>query len=210
VLLSGGIDSATALLLAKETYNVRALTFEYHGVAASELKSARAIASWAGIAEHRFVRVPDLREAADIPGARFDGLPSTYIPLRNSVFYSFAASYGEEVRASAIVGGHNRDDATVFADVSQEFFASLEKAFRMGSPIQRRLKLRLLRPLQNLTKAQVVRLASMRGVPLGLTWSCHRDGRRHCWKCAGCLSRRAAFEKAGVEDPLTARGGKVT
>jgi 7-cyano-7-deazaguanine synthase len=182
----------------------------YHGVAASELRSARAVASWADIAEHRFVNLPDLREAADIPGTNFEGLPPTYIPLRNGVFYSFAASYAEEVRASAIIGGHNMDDTAVFADVSPEFFTSLEKAFRIGSPILRELNLKLLRPLRRLTKPTVVKLASARGVPLELTWSCHRDHRMHCWECAGCLSRRASFNEAGVVDPLAPRGRKVT
>ena len=160
--------------------------------------------------EHRFVRLPDLREAADISGASFGGLPPTYIPLRNSVFYSFAASYAEETRASALVGGHNRDDTLVFADVSSAFFASLEKAFRAGYPILRTRRLRILRPLRHMRKHQVVRLASSMEVPLGLTWSCHRSGEEHCWECAGCLARSASFSKAGVEDPLAPELGKVT
>lgn len=163
-----------------------------------------------GVEEHRLVRLPDLREAADIPGARFGRLPPTYIPLRNSVFYSFAASYAEEVRASAIVGGHNKDDANVFSDVSPEFFGSLEKAFRDGSQILRRARLRILRPLRQMTKPQVIRLAASKGVPLELTWSCHRDGERHCWRCAGCTSRSNAFERAGLKDPLSSGRGKVT
>ncbi len=205
MLLSGGIDSATALQVARESYRVKAITFEYHGIASSEVRAARAMASRLGVEEHRLVRVPDLREAADISGASFGGLPPTYIPLRNSVFYSFAASYAEEVAASAIVGGHNKDDMAVFADVSQAFFASLEKAFHAGSPILKRSRLRILRPLQQMTKSQVVEAAESRAVPLELTWSCHRDGRRHCWGCAGCLARRASFQKAGVEDPLDPR-----
>ncbi len=210
MLLSGGIDSATALLLAKRTYLVRALTFEYYRVAESELRSAKEMAVKLGVREHRFVRLPDLREAADITGASFEGLPPTYIPLRNSVFYSFAASYAEEVRASAIVGGHNRDDTAVFADVNGAFFAALEKAFRAGSPILRMGRLRIVRPLTQIRKPEVVRLASSMGVPFELTWSCHRDGKAHCWECAGCLSRRASFDEAGVEDPLATDGGKVT
>ena len=181
---------------------MRALTFEYHGIAPSEVRAARAMASRLGAEEHRFVRLPDLREAADIPGASFGGLPPTYIPLRNSVFYSFAASYAEEVAAAALVGGHNKDDTAVFADVSQAFFVSMEKAFHAGSPVLRRATLRILRPLQQMTKSQVVRAAASRGVPLELTWSCHRNGRRHCWDCTGCLARKASFQKAGVNDPL--------
>lgn len=122
--------------------------------------------------------------------------------MRNSVFYSFAASYAEETGASRLVGGHNRDDAGVFRDVSTPFFDALQAAFREGSPILRRNRLRISRPLARAKKHEVVRRAARIGVPLELTWSCHRDGDEHCWECPGCLSRREAFMKAGVPDPL--------
>lgn len=202
MLLSGGIDSAASLRLAMKTFSPRALTFEYFGIAKKELESAKAIGAWAKVKEHRIVGLPDLKEAADIPGARFGDLPPTYVPMRNSIFYSFASSYAEETRASAIVGGHNLDDAVVFFDVSASFFRSLERAFRAGSPILRKLRLRIIRPLQGLRKDQVVKMASSLGVPLELTWSCHRDGESHCWNCPGCASRRASFLRAGISDPL--------
>ena len=202
MLLSGGIDSATALYLTKKTQRVRALTFEYMGIARSELSAAKAIAFQAGVLEHRIVRLPDLREAADIPGFRPPGLPPTYIPLRNGIFYAFAASYAEETSASYIVGGHNRDDAVVFADVSAEFFSSLQRAFWNGSPSLRRNKLKIARPLKLLRKPGVIRLAASLGVPLELTWSCHRDSEEHCWNCDGCISRARCFREAGVVDPL--------
>ena len=122
--------------------------------------------------------------------------------MRNAIFYSFASSYAEEVGASLIVGGHNRDDSAVFRDVRDPFFRALESAFRAGSSSPGRRSLRISRPLKSMTKLEVVRVASKVGVPLESTWSCHRDGPGHCWKCAGCLSRTAAFMKAGVEDPL--------
>lgn len=202
MLLSGGIDSATSLYLVRTAGPVRALTFAYHGVARQELEAAKAVAARAGVQEHRFVRLPDLREAGDIKGAKFKGLPPSYIPLRNSIFYSFAASYAEEIGATAIVGGHNKDDQEVFADVSSEFFSALEKALWAGSPILRRNRTRIARPLDSKSKVQVVKLADSIGVPLELTWSCHRNGRVHCWRCEGCLSRARSFVKAGVNDPL--------
>jgi 7-cyano-7-deazaguanine synthase len=207
VLLSGGIDSATALYLTKAAGPVRALTFEYHGIARRELEAARKIAASAGVSEHRMVRLPDLREAGDI-GVKFAGLPSTYIPLRNSIFYSFAASYAEEVGASSVVGGHNKDDEKTFHDVGSGFFAALEEAFREASPALRARRIRISRPLKSKSKPQVVRLASSLGVPLELTWSCHRDGRGHCWECNGCLTRRESFARAGVPDPLVSLEGR--
>jgi len=181
---------------------VRALTFEYMGIARSELAAAKAVASRASVLEHRIVRLPDLREAADIPGFRLYGLPPTYIPLRNSIFYAFAASYAEETGAASIVGGHNEDDTEVFADVSPEFFSSLQRAFWNGSQVLRKNRLRIARPLKRLRKPAVIRLAASLGVPFELTWSCHRDSKVHCWRCDGCLSRVRCFRDAGIFDPL--------
>jgi 7-cyano-7-deazaguanine synthase len=190
---------------------VRALTFDYNGIAKQELSSARAIAAQAGVLEHRVIRLPDLKEAGDIPGFRAVGLPASYIPLRNSIFYSFAAAYAEETGASSIVGGHNRDDAEVFEDVSPEFFSALQEAFWAGSRLLRKRRITIVRPLRGKRKPEVIRLAASKGVPLELTWSCHRDGEEHCWKCDGCAARRRAFFKAGIEDPLApVRPGKIT
>ena len=210
MLLSGGIDSATALYLTRRAYRVRALTFEYHDIARMELQSARRVGALAGVVEHRFVRLPDLKEAADM-GITFRGLPPTYIPMRNAVFYSFAASYAEESGTSLIVGGHNLDDGKVFQDVSAGFFAALQRAFSSGSLTLRKNRVRISRPLKQKSKPQVIRLALALGVPLGLTWSCQRTGGEHCWECDGCLARRRSFERAGVADPLFPGGrGKIT
>ena len=148
------------------------------------------------------LRLPDLREAGDIRGSRFPGLPPSYIPLRNAVFYSLAASYAEEVRADCIVGGHNKDDLKVFRDVSPSFFSNLEEALWAGSRLLKQRRTRILRPLGSRSKPDVIRLASSLGVPLELTWSCHRDGAAHCWRCEGCRGRARSFEMAGVPDPL--------
>jgi len=183
------------------------LTFEYSGIATRELKAAREIAQTAGVSEHRFVRLPDLREAGDIYRETFRSMPFTYIPMRNAIFYSLAASYAEEVGAEVMVGGHNRDDAKTFADAAPAFFDELESAFLVGSPILKKKRTKIFLPLSRKTKAQVVKLACSLGVPLRLTWSCHGEGESHCWECDGCLSRIAAFEKARVLDPLKSRQG---
>jgi 7-cyano-7-deazaguanine synthase len=194
----------------KGKFKVRALTFAYHGIAPRELESAVALAKAARVAEHRQVRLPDLKEVGDIGGSRFAGYPLTYIPTRTSIFYSFAASYAEEVGAGVIVGGHNRDDLEVFRDTSPEFFRELQKVFRLGSKVLAQRKLRIERPLKKRTKAEVVRLADKVGVPFVLTWSCHRGGRDHCWECDGCLARVRAFKDAGVRDPLMPGLEKIT
>jgi 7-cyano-7-deazaguanine synthase len=122
--------------------------------------------------------------------------------MRNGIFYFFAASYAEEVRGSVVAGGHNKDDMRVFRDVRPAFFSALQDAFWSGSKILEDEGTRIVRPLERMTKVQVVKTAAEIGVPLQLTWSCHRDGLRHCGKCPGCLGRISSFKEAGVLDPL--------
>lgn len=177
------------------------MTFAFHGIAEGEIRAARDVGKVLGVREHRFVRLPDLREAGDL-GVSFEGLPATYIPMRNAVFYSLAASYAEETGADYIVGGHNKDDLRVFRDAGPAFFVRLEAALWAGSGAMKKKRVRILRPLQAKTKPQVIRLAASLGVPFKVTWSCHSDGADHCWKCEGCLNRIASFAKAGVADPL--------
>jgi len=173
--------------------------------------AARQVAERAGVVEHRFIRLPDLREASDIPGFSLRNRPATYIPMKNGIFYSFAAAYAEETGSAFIVGGHNRDDLEVFDDVSPRFFGALQRAMLQSSPILRENKVRIVRPLGDKRKSEVVRLARSLGVPLELSWSCHRDGHEHCWKCEGCRSRMKAFHEAGVPDPLVStRRAKIT
>lgn len=155
--------------------------------------------------EHRFARVPDLREAGDIPGSielsRGEVAP-TYIPMKNAIFYSLAAAYAEEKGARYVIGGHNGDDKMLFDDTSEDFFAGLEKTLLAGSRRLRRNNLSIQRPLKDMPKAEVIALAARVEVPFELTWSCHRTGAAHCWKCDGCKRRREAFAEAGVSDPL--------
>ncbi len=122
--------------------------------------------------------------------------------MKNATYYSIAAGFAEEVGARFIFGGHNLDDAAVFEDTGDEFFKTLERAFLLGSKRLRASRTTIQRPLRGLTKAQVVSLAARTGVPLGWTWSCHREGETHCWRCPGCTQRKEAFRLAGVEDPL--------
>ncbi len=202
MLLSGGIDSATALFLERKRFVIRALTFEFRGISRSEVVGARRLAALAGVKEHRMARLPDLAEAEDMPHGRFEGMPGSYIPGRNGIFYSYAASVAEEVGASLIVGGHNKDDQRTFPDSRPAFFRILQRALKSGSKELGSRDVKISLPLASMTKAEVVKLAQAQGVPLGMTWSCHRDTKEHCWTCEGCLARVRAFDSAGVEDPL--------
>lgn len=202
VLLSGGIDSATSLYIAVKKYSVTAVTFVYNGIAKKELVSARAIANSVNIEEHRLVRLPDMKEAQDIQSSVFANMPSTYIPMRNSIFYSFAGSIAEEKNASVIIGGHINGDELLFKDATKSFFRQMQRLIWESSDLLRNNRTRILTPLSRLRKYQVVKKAMYLGVPLHSTWSCHKDGREHCWECDGCLSRIEAFSTAGIRDPL--------
>jgi 7-cyano-7-deazaguanine synthase len=191
-----------------EGHPVRALTVRIHGTARAELRAAKLLGRRAGVLEHRFVSIPELREAGDIHGSgelSRGAVPPTYVPMKNAIYYSLAAAFAEEKGSECIIGGHNGDDRRLFEDTGEEFFASLQKALRAGSPRLRRSALKIVRPLKDMAKAEVVGLAAEIGVPLGLTWSCHRAGDAHCWRCDGCRARVEAFEAAGVEDPLSSK-----
>lgn len=188
--------------MMRRGYEVIPLTFIYRGIARKEIEAARKIAKIANVNEHRFVRLPDLREAGEIGIEFFPNLPATYIPMRNSVFYSFAASLAEEKDASCIVGGHINGDDLVFKDATPSFFRILQKLVWEGSEKLSSRRTRIIRPLSKMRKYEVVRKAVKLGVPLEHTWSCHKDVKKHCWECDGCLSRIEAFTTAGIEDPI--------
>jgi 7-cyano-7-deazaguanine synthase len=158
------------------------------------------------------VRIPELREAGDIAGSKAlsrRAVPPIYIPMKNAIYYSLAAAYAEEKGSDCIIGGQNGDDQRLFEDTSEEFFASLQKTISASSPRLRRKGLKILRPLKDKSKPDVVALAAGMGVPLELTWSCHRSGKEHCWRCDGCRRRMEAFEAAGVEDTLSKKAGSA-
>jgi 7-cyano-7-deazaguanine synthase len=171
-------------------------------IARGEVNAAEAIARSTQVEEHRKVRLPDIREAGDIPGFRLSGLPPTYIPGRNGVFYSVAAAFAEEIKADYIIGGHNKQDQTMFDDAREEFFESLQRTLWIGSKALRERKTAIVLPLKEMSKPEIISQAVSLKVPLDLTWSCHREGVTHCWTCDGCLSRTQAFVAARVSDPL--------
>jgi 7-cyano-7-deazaguanine synthase len=161
------------------------------------------IARRAGVLEHRFFALPGLSEASDIrDNKRLAGLPPTFIPMKNAIYYSVAASYAEENQTNYIIGGHNKDDTLLFEDTSDEFFRNLQATLWSASRRLRERRTTILRPLQHMSKAEVVSTAANLKVPFELTWSCHRDGTKHCWKCRGCIWRTRAFKESGIRDPL--------
>lgn len=213
VLLSGGLDSATVLYYAKaKGFAPQCLIFDYGQRHRVELKRAAAIARQAGC-PYRIVTIRLPWGASALLDKRI-GLPKrkaidhreipvTYVPARNIIFLSFAASFAEAIGARAVFIGANALDYSGYPDCRPEFFRAFQQALDRGlkSGVQKRA-IRIYAPLLRKTKAQIIRLGLKLKVPYGRTWSCYKGGRRPCGACDSCLLRRRGFELAGLKDPL--------
>lgn len=216
VLLSGGMDSATTLALARARGGpVHALTVLYGQRHEREAAAARALARWAGVAEHRVVRLPLApllpsaltRRARKIPsGVRARARarsPPTYVPARNTVLLAVALGYAEGRGLDRLWIGANAIDYAGYPDCRPEYLRAFERLANLATAagVEGRLRFRVEAPLLRRTKAEIVRLGERLGVPWALTWSCYRGGQRPCGRCDSCLWRRKGFREAGVIDP---------
>jgi 7-cyano-7-deazaguanine synthase len=216
LLLSGGLDSATCLLIAREEgYDVHALSFDYGQRHAVELDAARAIAAKYGASEHRVVRLDYPGRGASaltdldvgVPKDAFgrEAIPATYVPARNTLFLAHALAWAEVLGASAIFIGANALDYSGYPDCRPEFLEAFERAANLGT---RRgvegLPFRIHAPLLRSSKADIVRRAAALGLDFALTTSCYEPGRGRepCGHCDACLLRRKGFLEAGITDPV--------
>lgn len=208
VLLSGGVDSATALYWAlRQGYTVRTLSYKYRSQASKEREAASRIARHAGV-EHLEVEIPFLQTVTDIRRvnpAAFKGVevPEGYIPMRNLVFYALGTYYAEIYGANYIIGGHLKTDSIGFPDATPKFFKKLGQLTNYSIPCNKSEEnsgIKLLMPFLKKSKTEVVRIASELGVPFELTWSCYYDGLEQCGECMSCLERENAFEEAKLLD----------
>ena len=230
VLLSGGLDSATCLAVARrDGFSAHALSVDYGQRHRAELLAARRVASALGAVSHRVVAV-DLRalggsaltsDAIEVPKGRADeeigrGIPVTYVPARNTVLLAVATAAAESLEADAIYVGINELDSSGYPDCRPEFLDAFREAARLGTrrgvegrPVEFRA------PLLLETKAGIARLALALRVPVELTLSCYDppppsgddDVRAvHCGRCDACRLRRRGFQQAGLMDPTVYAG----
>ena len=214
MLLSGGLDSATALACAREAgFTCCCLSFDYGQRHRFELDAAARVAAQLGADEHRVVSI-DLRAIGgsaltdDIPvpkgGEIASGIPATYVPARNLVFLSVAAGCAEVVGAQDIFIGVNAVDYSGYPDCRPEFIAAFVAAANAGTRagVEGR-GFRVHTPLIAMSKAEIIRTGARLGVDYSLTQSCYDPDERGraCGACASCAIRRRGFEEAGVEDP---------
>ncbi len=213
VLLSGGLDSAVTLAVARRGgYACSCLFFDYGQRHARERRAAAAVAAAAGCRlEVIRIRFPWkgsslLDRRAALPqdlGARLKSrIPSTYVPARNIVFLSFALSYAETIGAQGIFIGAHSQDYSGYPDCRPEFFRAFTGVIRSGTKAGVQGKApRVIVPLLRMGKPSIIRLGVKLGADLRHTWSCYRGGGRPCGLCDSCRFRQKGFSEAGLRDP---------
>jgi 7-cyano-7-deazaguanine synthase len=216
ILLSGGLDSAVTLAVARrDGFAAHALSFDYGQRHRHELQAAALLAARLGAATHRTITI-DLRAlggsalTSDLPVPKDRdpsdaSIPITYVPARNLTFLSIAAGYAETLGAADLYIGVNALDYSGYPDCRRAFLDAFERAANLGTRAgtegPRRLRVRS--PLVDLSKASIIRLGADLGVDFSLTTSCYDPGAdgRACARCDACHLRRRGFEQAGIPDP---------
>ena len=218
VLSSGGLDSTTAMAMAKsEGYGVYSLSFSYGQRHSVELEAAKRVAEDLGAIKHLVIDIDlkliggsALTDDIEVPKDRNEGemteeIPVTYVPARNTIFLSYALGWAEVIGASDIFIGVNAVDYSGYPDCRPEFIAAFETLANLATKVgvEGTSKIKIRTPLIHLTKAEIIRRGIELGVDYGLTLSCYdpsMDGGA-CGHCDSCLLRKKGFVEAGVSDP---------
>jgi len=213
VLLSGGLDSTTILYHAKtKGFTPYCLIFEYGQRHRKEIYKAKRIAKQAKC-HHQLMNITLpwqgsslLDKKMRLPRQKeidFGKIPSTYVPARNIIFLSFAASYAEAIGAKAVFIGANAIDYSGYPDCRPEFFKAYQSMLAKGlkTGVQGKT-IKIHTPLVQKTKAQIIRMGMKLNVPYNLTWSCYQGDKKPCGKCDSCLLRQKGFEAANIKDPI--------
>ncbi|HEV7402601.1 MAG TPA: 7-cyano-7-deazaguanine synthase QueC [Chthoniobacteraceae bacterium] len=214
VLLSGGMDSVTALYEARQNHEVVcAVSFDYGSKHNHrEIPFAKHHAAHLGLA-HRTVPLAFIGESfasdllasgGEIPKGHYEAesMKKTVVPFRNGIMLAIAAGLAESLGAAGLVIAAHAGDHAIYPDCREEFMQAIEDAMRLGTYAG----IRLLRPFVALTKAEIARRGAALGVDYAQTWSCYVGGELHCGECGTCVERREAFLLAGVPDPTVYAG----
>jgi 7-cyano-7-deazaguanine synthase len=218
ILLSGGLDSATTLAIARdEGYETHALSFDYGQRHNIELESAKRVARSLQVREHRILKLDNsifagsaLTTKVEVPKSRSDdqmatGIPVTYVPARNTIFLAHALAWAEVIGAHDLFIGVNAIDYGGYPDCRPEFIRAFENmANRATKAGVEGVEFKVHTPLIQLTKGEIIRKADSLGVDLSITHSCYDpspDGRA-CGRCDSCQLRLKGFREAGLTDPV--------
>lgn len=220
VLLSGGLDSATTLAIARrEGFACRALSFRYGQRHSREIDAARRVARSLGTVEHRLIDI-DLGALGgsaltdsqiDVPKDRTDlgeggAIPPTYVPARNTIFLSYALAWAEVLGVFDIFIGVNSTDYSGYPDCRAEFIAAFEAMANLATAaaVQGKGRYQIRTPILHMSKAEIIRTGTQLGVDYSLTHSCYDPDPqgRSCGRCDSCRLRLKGFSEAGLQDPI--------
>ena len=212
-LLSGGLDSATVLAIAlSKGFECHAISFSYGQRHERELDSSRKIAEHFGV--DRVISEIDLRHIAksaltghgEVQRRELNEIsneiPNTYVPSRNIIFLSIAASYAESIGARHVFIGANAIDYSGYPDCRPGFYNAFERALNLGTKSGLEEGFRIHVPLQFLKKSEIIKLGTDLGVPYEFTTSCYEGGEEACGQCDSCILRLQGFKEAGLKDPV--------
>ncbi|MBM3253571.1 MAG: 7-cyano-7-deazaguanine synthase QueC [Candidatus Omnitrophica bacterium] len=211
VLLSGGIDSSTTLFFAKKKgYTCHCLIFDYGQRHRKEVDAAKKIAQITN-SKSQILKIAlpwkgssllDKRQST-VNSQQSTGIPSTYVPARNTIFLSYAISFAEATGSDNIFIGANAIDYSGYPDCRPMYFEIFNRLIKVGTKSGVEKKIIVIKtPLIDMTKAQIIKLGARLGVPYELTWSCYKGGKIPCMKCDSCRFRKKGFDEAKIEDPL--------
>jgi 7-cyano-7-deazaguanine synthase len=213
ILLSGGLDSATVLAMAKaQAYECYALSFNYGQRHATELNAAAKVATAFNVMEHKIVDL-DLTQIGgsaltdnniDVPESATDGIPVTYVPARNTIFLSYALAWAEVLEINNIFIGVNAVDYSGYPDCRPEYIQAFERMANLATKSSvEGTKLTIHTPLIDLSKADIIQQGSRLNVDYALTISCYQADEvgGACGVCDSCRFRKEGFENAGIPDP---------
>jgi 7-cyano-7-deazaguanine synthase len=213
VLLSGGLDSVTALAIAKQQgFECYTLSFDYGQRHEAELAASTKLSKQLGAVEHKVINI-DLRSIGgsaltdqniDVPETEQDGIPVTYVPARNTVFLSIALGWAEVLNAQAIFVGVNAVDYSGYPDCRPEFISAFEQVANLATKAGvEGNKLTVHAPLIDMTKAEIIQAGVKLGVDYSQTVSCYQadEQGQACGMCDSCRFRKQGFEQAGIADP---------
>jgi 7-cyano-7-deazaguanine synthase len=219
ILLSGGIDSATAAAIAQRNeFDLHALTFRYGQRHEREIEAAKKVVAWLRVQDHLIIdsglgaiggsaltdriKVPKDRSASEIAQC----IPVTYVPARNTIFLAYGLALAEKVKASDIFFGANQLDYSGYPDCRDEYVRAFEKMANLATKaaVEGRVQLQIHTPLIQMTKAEIIKRGIELGLDYSLTWSCYdptADGKA-CALCDSCQLRLKGFKEAGLSDPI--------